>query len=504
MRKFCYLVYKYGLPAIIFIIIVCGIIIRLKLILFNQSMWSDECSLYLNISQADYLGFFKPLNWLQVAPPIFMVIEKIIYDLFNNILPMEITPRLFPFFCSIVTLFIFPFFVDKVYKNRVITAVITFMTAFTPYVANYANEVKQYSCELCVSILMFMFFYFFDIRKISPTKLVIISFIVAMAPLLSFSSFFIIVAGSLIIFHNMYENRKVINFPILFLCYFIPLCITEFSIYFLQIKPIFDDKYLELLLYWSVTNPCMFTFSSFYGKFSSTIQELMGAFCNLDYAHWHIFFISSMLLLLLNKNKKLAILLLGSLAATIAASFVDVYPFDCRLILFLFPVFAIIYTQAFLFLDKKIFSVLIVAILLFGTVIAIKYPLDKYIIHDSKIREVFKDLQSVNPKLKNIIGPEGPLETYSGAYAVLGINVWENFDAKFFEEEMCALPNGTYYAYLPDNDDTNFNDDLKKMIMSSDNFSMMPIYSSNGKEYRNILKIYNYCKKEKTVGKDKN
>lgn len=491
MGKFCDVMYKCGIPAVIFLMIVCGIIIRIKLVLINQSMWSDECSLYLNISQADYWKFFKPLDWLQVAPPVFMVIEKLIFDLFKNVLPMEMIPRLFPCFCSIATLILLPLFVEKVYKNRVVTAIITFMTAFTPYVVNYANEVKQYSCELFVAVLVLMFFYFFDVKKFSKKTLIICTFLISMAPLLAFSSFFIIVAGSVIVLYNLYQNRKEINFPVYSLCFLIPLVITEFSIYFFIVKPIFDDKYVELVTYFSVTEPCMFTLSSFYGKFSTTTQTLFGNFCGIDYSHWHLFFWFSVVLLLVHNNKKLAFLLLGSVTVTVLASFAHVYPYDCRLILFLFSVFSIIYVQAFLFLDKKCYSAITVIVLFVATMIAYNYHIDKYVIHRANIREAFMEMKKVNPELKNIIGPEGGWETYSGGQAVLGINVWAKFDEKIFKEDMCDLPDDIYYVFLPD--DTQFNADLRKMVINSVDFEVIPLYDSNGAEYRNVMKIRNLC-----------
>lgn len=491
MRKFCDVMHKYGLLAVIFIMIVAGIIIRLKLILFNQSLWSDECSLYLNISKFDYWQFFKPLAWFQVAPPIFMVIEKFFFDLFKNVLPMEMSLRLFPLFCSIATLFLLPFFVEKVYKNRTVTAITTFITAFTPYVANYSSEVKQYSCELFVSILLFMFFSFFDIKKFSKKKLVIFSIIISLAPLLSLSSFFVTVAGAVVIFYNLYINRKEINLKEYSLCYFIPFVIIEISIYFLLIKPIYDDKYTELVFYWSFVEPSMFTLSSFYGKFSKTTFELMGDFFSINYSFWHLFFWGSLVLLLIRNNIKLSILLLGSLAVTIFVSFAHLYPYDCRLILFLFPVFAIIYMQLFLFLDKKCFSPIIVIGLLVATIIASGYSTESYIIHKTKIREVCEDLKKVNPELKNVIGPEGGLETYSDGLAVLGVNIWEKFDEKIFIEDVCSMPYDTYYIFLAD--DTPFNDDLRKMLKTSKDIVQIPISSPDNREYTNIIKIRNDC-----------
>ena len=54
-------------------IIFLGLILRLKGLISNPSMWHDECALAWNILEKSYGELFEKLRFLQVAPPMFLV-----------------------------------------------------------------------------------------------------------------------------------------------------------------------------------------------------------------------------------------------------------------------------------------------------------------------------------------------------------------------------------------------------------------------------------------------
>lgn len=76
------------------IILLFGVILVLFQLLYNRSLWGDEAKLALNIINKSYLELFQPLDNGQVAPILFLQIEKI----FTTIIPnSEIGLRVFPF-----------------------------------------------------------------------------------------------------------------------------------------------------------------------------------------------------------------------------------------------------------------------------------------------------------------------------------------------------------------------------------------------------------------------
>ena len=49
------------------LIILTGIILRLKLLILFPSLWIDECSIIRNINASDYLDLFKPLKYFVMS-----------------------------------------------------------------------------------------------------------------------------------------------------------------------------------------------------------------------------------------------------------------------------------------------------------------------------------------------------------------------------------------------------------------------------------------------------
>ena len=68
----------------VIVVIIAGIIIRTKLLFLNPSYWYDTCSLASNLDK-NFFDFFKPLENMQVAPPLFMVMSKLICSIFKEL-----------------------------------------------------------------------------------------------------------------------------------------------------------------------------------------------------------------------------------------------------------------------------------------------------------------------------------------------------------------------------------------------------------------------------------
>lgn len=86
------------------IILLFGILIRLVQYISNRSLWADEASIALNVTHRSYLELLQPLEHNQAAPPGFLWMEKLAFQLFGN---NEYAFRLFPLIAGIISLVAF-------------------------------------------------------------------------------------------------------------------------------------------------------------------------------------------------------------------------------------------------------------------------------------------------------------------------------------------------------------------------------------------------------------
>ena len=107
------------------IIFLAGVILRVKLFVCNPSLFKDEASLAINMLDTEnYLDFFKPLRFLQVAPPFFMILSKFFYNLYSingiDALKSDMLLRIVPFVSGIMLIPAFGFLLKKVFNNNFI------------------------------------------------------------------------------------------------------------------------------------------------------------------------------------------------------------------------------------------------------------------------------------------------------------------------------------------------------------------------------------------------
>ena len=105
------------------IIILLGIILRLFAYFNGLSFWGDEAALALNVINTSYLELFKGLDYLQVAPPIFLVMSKFI--MLDSLRDSSL--RLIPFVSGIISLPLFYKFISMFSKNKRVVYISTFL-----------------------------------------------------------------------------------------------------------------------------------------------------------------------------------------------------------------------------------------------------------------------------------------------------------------------------------------------------------------------------------------
>ncbi len=145
------------------LLLLIGIIIRVKLYLFNRSLWLDEASLCVNITEKSFLQLLDQTNYYnaQVAPIGFCYVEKLM-TLFFGI--NEYALRIFPLIAGIVSMFYLYLFIKRE-ANAKVALIALSIFVFADPIIYYTGEVKQYIIDLLVGLLCVYYIPFSNLNK---------------------------------------------------------------------------------------------------------------------------------------------------------------------------------------------------------------------------------------------------------------------------------------------------------------------------------------------------
>ena len=166
LEKFFYSVGKYKIflaathtylsdKRFVLVLIGFGILLRIKHLLENRSLWLDEAWLSLWVSSrsmADILTFKKFTNGNTFIPG-FLAFEKFFITLFGN---SECSLRLWPLVASVISVFLFYFFLKQCAGSRAVVYVGLSLFCFMDSMVFYAAQVKRYSMEVLLTIILFL------------------------------------------------------------------------------------------------------------------------------------------------------------------------------------------------------------------------------------------------------------------------------------------------------------------------------------------------------------
>jgi hypothetical protein len=117
----------------------------------NRSFWQDEAMLAINIINRPFIGLLQPLDYGQVAPVLFLLIEKIFATILTN---SEYGFRLFPLFCYGTGAFLFYKIVAQHLSDQYAKIFAAALFAFGFMFILYSGEVKQYMSDVMVMLAM--------------------------------------------------------------------------------------------------------------------------------------------------------------------------------------------------------------------------------------------------------------------------------------------------------------------------------------------------------------
>ena len=334
--KFPFRFINYGL-------LVLAIVFRIYLYLQNRSFTIDEANLALNIIEKNGLDFFKSLDYLQYAPPLFLYIQKGLIGIFGT---HEFSLRIFPLLCGIAACFLFYNIGKKWIQEKYLIFPLA-LFSFSELFVRYASENKAYSTDLFVTLFLLYAVLTFPLKN-SLKSIFIWLFLGSIAVWLSMPSVFILFGIGVYFFFQAYQKEAyqlhvfAVLIPLIWAINFLFYYLGSLSndIWASNLQEYHADYFLD----WTSPKKILRSFQLFFDEMigHTTIAIIfraliipMGIYALWKKSMWQTFLLLSPILICL-----------------ICASF-QMYSLIPRLIIFLIPLVLIIIGMGFQFAMEK-------------------------------------------------------------------------------------------------------------------------------------------------------
>lgn len=441
----------------LWLIFLCGLVLRAKGLLSNSSFWHDECALAWNIKFKSYPEFFGVLNFMQMAPPCFMIISKFMTSVLGF---SEYVMRLLPFFMGCSSIIAFYFLASKVLNKKTNIMLAVFFFSINPKLINFSFDFKPYSLDVFFAIMCLLFFINLasensgssDLSKISIKKAVFWGLIFALLPWFSFVSVFILAGGFL---HLFFKNIKadwakkiILSLPLVI------SCLIYLKVYlannYTGSTGLFDFWQYYFVngnikqFIWLIANDMKYFFMP--------IKYLLFAF---------ILLIWGVVVLYKEQSHFLKISSL-SFGVLILASWLHLYPFAERLILFLLPIFLLLIIKPLdlVSFNKKVKSVVVIFLFLITFTPQILYAIELFEAKGLDKEEYPREMMEVMVKKLKATdtifinnSSDAEFAYYSSFYGVKNKFIQEDADKNISKVQYIAKLNnlkpGYYWFYLP-------------------------------------------------------
>ncbi len=387
--------YQKRFEQLLILIILTGVTASLINLLNNRSLWLDEAMLGLNIINKSFHQLLMPLDMNQVAPIGFLYIEKFFTEIFGKV---DWALKIFPwlsYLSSIVLIFLFS---KKVLDSKIIALFSSALFATNTFIIRYSAEVKQYSSDIFIMLLIVTAAVYYDAFK-NKVYLVLYSLLGILAIWLSNIAVIGLFSIGIYMFVREIKNKKsIFNYR------FIPflIWIVAFVIYYCLFISHHPTREF-MTKYWLQQGGFMpgniFSLRFYYFLFSKakmTLPFLLG----FKYNVWFSLFAFVLGLIVLKRNNVLFLCMFPVVIHLILSAF-QLYPYEKRTALYLTPFFilfissGIIYSFNFLINKKIKLPVYLLSLFLILNLIHIVKNIP------SENEEVKKSLQYINSKIKS-------------------------------------------------------------------------------------------------------
>lgn len=180
----------------LWIIICVGILLRLIRYLHNPSLGFDEAAIAGDIITRPFSELFYPSPTIeQTSPYGFVILVKLFSQLFGN---SEYSLRLYPFLSGSVSMFLF----YKVAKQYIKPSAVPFalgLFALSDPLIYYSADVKTYSCDVAITLLLFAAAWFIQANKVTTIKSILFGLAGAVAIWFSHPAAFVLAGVGIVL-----------------------------------------------------------------------------------------------------------------------------------------------------------------------------------------------------------------------------------------------------------------------------------------------------------------
>ncbi|CCY24294.1 putative uncharacterized protein [Brachyspira sp. CAG:484] len=329
---------------LLIIVLAVGCILRILFYSYSRPFWNDECALALNILNT--WNYFKPLEYGQAAPQLFMYGSKLAYYLLPS---KELALRIIPLFSSLGSLIVFYLAAKRFLIKHIslFSACLLFSICYP--LCDYAQQFKPYSTDVLISLLVILSYFYIDKFVNLKTKL-LYGLFYGLAIWFSFPSVFTVISVYLTYFIFNPKKFKQIAVSLL------PFGISLAGLYIANAN-LMGSSYLHN--YWQY---------AFINKGFWAFMELL--IDNIGYVFGYglplfLILISILFMVFKDDNRRESnFLLCCPVLIVLICSYFEIYPFSTRLILFLIPVFILLGAKLFDYINIPVKCVYYTAVIL--------------------------------------------------------------------------------------------------------------------------------------------
>jgi len=372
-----------------------GITLRTVPFLFHRSLWHDEALLALNIINRRLPELARPLQFHQQAPLGFLALERFTVEIFGT---SEFALRLVPLVAGIAALFLFRKLAHRYLEEDRAAWIALALFAVSAPLNYYSSEVKQYSLDVLVAIVLTLAALRVIRTGFSRAATGSLAVAGAVAVWLTHPSFFILPAIGAVLFGTAYRRQDQAGVRRL-----VPVAlswgVSGALCYFLVIRASAADPLPALI--WADAFPPSplhpitligWAVNRFFGMFDLPVgipPVGLGALCFL--VGWGLG---------LRQRFAQTLLLLGPAVVLLGAAAAHRYPVEGRFLLFLVPAWILITANGAYFILKatwrqsRLVGVTILSLLFVNQLVSIPTALRRPVWHE-ELRPVFQELGRV-------------------------------------------------------------------------------------------------------------
>jgi hypothetical protein len=435
----------YHPKRLLWVIFGFGIVTRLTQYIFNGSLWQDEAARALNIINRSFPELLQPLDYNQGAPIGFLMVEKLLVQLFGN---TEYVLRLFPFLCGMISLFLF-YKVAKDYIRPQAIPIALGLFAISDKLLFSSSETKQYASDVLIALLLYAIATYIRAKRLTPSSAALFGVIGALAIWFSHPAIFILagVGVSLALFClQRREWSRIGGLSVVFSLWLLSFA----ACYFVSLSNLTRNE--VLLNLWRGTfmpfPPMTLSDATwFVDTFLKIFRDPVGlSLPGVGAMAFLIGFIS-----MLSERRKEFSLLVSPILLTLLASGLHKYPFSGRLLLFLVPNLLLLMAEGVeqirdkTSLDSSIIGLTVIGLLFY-------HPLSSAIAHIIK--------PSTLEEIKPVIGYVRE-HHQEGDLLYLYYGSWPAFE---YYSEKYGFKKSTYIIGVSSREDwSNYAEDLNKL-----------------------------------------